>query len=203
MVDLSQAKQIEGYTDYWIFPDGRVWSNKLSRGKRGRFLKGWIAQEGYIHYTLFIKRPTSVRSGPYDGKTFSAHRLVAEYFIGPPPIMDGEKILIDHIDRDPSNNHVSNLRYATFSQNNANSTKSVSISGRGAPSSKYKGVSLTKNLNSVKWTAVISKQIAKGVTNTTRLGTFDSEIEAAKAYDKKAYELHGEFAHLNFPDDYR
>ena len=24
-----------------------------------------------------------------------------------------------------------------------------------------------------------------------------------KAYDKKAYELHGEFAHLNFPEDYR
>jgi hypothetical protein len=27
-------------------------------------------------------------------------------------------------------------------------------------------------------------------------------IEAAKARDRKAYELHGRFAYLNFPEDY-
>lgn len=34
------------------------------------------------------------------------------------------------------------------------------------------------------------------------LGSFTDEIEAPKTYDRKARELHGEFARLNFPDDY-
>jgi hypothetical protein len=34
------------------------------------------------------------------------------------------------------------------------------------------------------------------------LGFFDDEVEAAKARDRKAYELHGAFAYLNFPEDF-
>ena len=36
---------------------------------------------------------------------------------------------------------------------------------------------------------------------TARLGLFDNEVEAAKARDRKAYELAGPFAYLNFPDE--
>ena len=35
------------------------------------------------------------------------------------------------------------------------------------------------------------------------LGRFDDEVEPAKARDRKAYELHGAHAYLNFPEDYR
>ena len=47
-----------------------------------------------------------------------------------------------------------------------------------------------------KWYAMIKHQ---GVTYY--LGTFDDEVEAAKARDRKAYELEGEYAYLNFPDE--
>jgi len=33
------------------------------------------------------------------------------------------------------------------------------------------------------------------------LGLFDDEVEAARARDRKAWELHGEFAYLNFPEE--
>jgi hypothetical protein len=34
------------------------------------------------------------------------------------------------------------------------------------------------------------------------LGRFDDEVEAAKARDRKAHELHGPYAYLNFPEDF-
>jgi hypothetical protein len=34
-------------------------------------------------------------------------------------------------------------------------------------------------------------------------GTFDDEVEAAKARGRKAYELEGELAYLNFPEEIR
>ncbi len=33
------------------------------------------------------------------------------------------------------------------------------------------------------------------------LGSYANEVEAAKARDRKAVELHGAYAYLNFPED--
>ncbi len=58
--------------------------------------------------------------------------------------------------------------------------------------SGYKGVSLFGRDS--KWKAQIQVDGKK-----RHLGYFDDKIEAAKAYDRAALELHGEFAVLNFP----
>jgi len=93
---------------------------------------------------------------------------------------------IDHIDRDGLNNQKSNLRYATHTQNMNN--KGPLSNGVSA----YKGVSPRGD----KWRASICRDKKK-----IMLGTFASEDEAARAYDKAARELHGEFAYINFPDE--
>lgn len=95
---------------------------------------------------------------------------------------------VDHIDGNPLNNQKENLRLCNNSQNQAN---------RGKPKTKklettsiYKGVHLRKDLN--KWTARI------GFNGTRKhLGHFNTQEEAAKAYNKSALELFGEFAKLN------
>ena len=73
-------------------------------------------------------------------------------------------------------------------QNNANSKKQKNTS------SDYKGVGWNKKAN--KWRAKIQID-----SKSKHLGYFDSEIEAAKQYDKKAKEHFGEYAKLNFPND--
>lgn len=92
----------------------------------------------------------------------------------------------DHIDHNKLNNTRSNMRVCSHKNN----MKNISSKNK----SKYKGANWHKQ-NSI-WRATIcinSKNI--------HLGCFDTEIEAAKAYDEAAKKLFGEFAYLNFKDN--
>jgi hypothetical protein len=118
-------------------------------------------------------------------KKHSIHRLILENF--PCWFMNYEGEFIDHADREPDNNHITNLRLSTFSQNNANMAKKKNCS------SQYKGVTWSKALK--KWRSQIEK------TKKIHIGYYFSEVDAAKAYDYMATQLHGKFAWLNFPDE--
>lgn len=93
---------------------------------------------------------------------------------------------LDHKDRNGLNNQKENLRLATRSQNNAN------MVGHGK-TSRFKGIYLRKTKNKNSWFAEICYKYVRYY-----LGTFQSEKEAAKAYDLAAKKLFGEFARLNF-----
>jgi hypothetical protein len=93
-------------------------------------------------------------------------------------------LVVDHIDGNALNNRNSNLRLCTARQNMWNRRPS---GGR----SLYKGVCW--RVAKKKWAAQINRRGRR-----YHLGYFDSEIEAAKAYDKKAAQLFGHFAWLNF-----
>ena len=60
--------------------------------------------------------------------------------------------------------------------------------------SQYRGVSLNKRYKNP-WIAQIQID-----NRNIHLGRFSTEKEAAKAYDKKATELYGELASLNFSE---
>lgn len=93
---------------------------------------------------------------------------------------------IDHHDRRSLNNQSDNLREATRKQNQAN---------RGRPinnKSGFKGVIWIEAIR--KWRAQITAD-----SRTRNLGSYDTALEAALAYDAAAKDAFGEFADLNNP----
>lgn len=65
------------------------------------------------HWTYGTKQPNGYYTLHLNYKKYWVHRLVAETFIPNPD----NKPFVDHIDRNSSNNDVSNLRWATHQEN--------------------------------------------------------------------------------------
>ena len=93
-------------------------------------------------------------------------------------------VIVDHKDHDTLNNQKVNLRVCSRSDNNSN------VRSAKGSISKYLGV--TWNKPNKKWIAAITKNYRR-----IHIGCFQSEKQAALAYNERAKEIHGEFANLN------
>lgn len=172
-----------------------VLANTVPKGARAVFLtRGIYCLVDDDNYTqvnkyrwIAHKRP----NGKYDAITTIRENgekynlMMSRFIMG----VTEKNLQVDHIDQNTMDNRKSNLRVCTRSQNCMN-RKSNSVT------SKYKGVywyPLRK-----RWRSAIQFQL-NGKSKRIGVGYFKCEIEAAKAYDAKAREVHGEFAYLNFP----
>jgi len=118
---------IDEYDNYQVSCFGRVRNINTSK-----IMKQGLNTTGYYKIDLYKNK---IR------KTHTVHRLVAFAFCN----NDNDYPLVDHIDRNPLNNHFLNLRWATESMNMKNaSTPSNNTSGT-------KGVSLQANSWVVTW----------------------------------------------------
>lgn len=126
----------------------------------------------HIHKTKTGNYVRGYPKGKRDGGLFYMHRV----FTGAPKGMD-----VDHRNGDGLNNRDENLRVCTRNQNNANRHKVQS------KTSKYKGVHYESQTG--KWRAEVTMMGAR-----YRLGRFESQEDAVKAYYKKAQELFKEYA---------
>lgn len=145
----------------------------LSKGKKAKLdswnkhlaeMKWCFHHDGYAVKTLYF--------GRNQYKSIFLHHAVAGYPLN--------GLQIDHINGNKLDNRLSNLRLATRRENalNRNSRR------LNQTASKYPGV--TKYKTTGKWTAQISIDKKKHY-----LGIFESEIEAANAYQKRINEMYG------------
>ncbi len=113
------------------------------------------------------------------------HRIIAEAFL---PNYT-EKLEVDHINGDKSDNRLCNLRMVTTAEN----SRAFKRKSNGKPS-KYKGVC---------WYKAYSNWMVNIKINQKPIfvGYYKDEIEAAKAYDAKAIELGFDVQALNFKNN--
>jgi hypothetical protein len=140
---------------YWLIDTGK----KKTTGK----VAGTKREKGHIQIQ-------------YKGKIYRAHNIVW--------LMHNKELpkqIIDHINCNPSDNRIENLRLATNSQNLANRTKTK------ANTSGYKGVWWNNQLK--KWSAEIKKDYKKYY-----LGSFSSAEEAHIVYKQHSKLLFKEFS---------
>jgi len=140
--------------------------NRRNFYKKPFLLKQSTSTNGYKRVTL-CKR-----------KQYMVHRLILKAFGG------NKQKYVDHINGNPSDNRLVNLRWCSHMENMANQKK------KKASKNPYKGVSFRKDRN--KWRAYIVKNYKQ-----ISLGMFDTAEQARDAYNKGALKYHKNFAKLN------
>ena len=146
--------EIEEFENYMIFEDSTIVN--LNTGK---VLKPQLDRYGYYQVVLS-------KNGKCNSK--KVHRLLGKAYIDNPE----NKPCIDHIDGDRLNNDLSNLRWATISENNQN-TK-ISINNKCG-------------IKNISWHKYNNCWAYEKIINGVRHQKYDKDLETLKEY-KKNYE---------------
>jgi len=142
--------KIKGFENYAISNHGNVFNIQTQK-----FLKHHYDKDGYKYINISIPKKT----------TMKIHRLIALHFID----NLNNYSIVDHIDRDITNNSILNLRWTTSQINNRNKSKKINAT------SKYTGVVFKNN----RWITELSIYGTKKY-----IGCFKTEIEAAQSWNK-------------------
>lgn len=152
------------YDKYEIHDNGDLFSLKPSGKKKRKYS---ISRDGYCIYAL-----------SYNGKPilFSAHRLVAINFIDNPE----NKPTVNHIDGNKLNNDVSNLEWATYSENGLHAYRTGLKVGNKGEKNWLFGKKGRDNPNyGKKRDAEYLNRVSKKVIDHSSGRVFNSTLEAA------------------------
>ena len=166
---MSEERLADSNIDWggiFRYVDGELWwRNQLGNKSRDMLNPVGTIDGGYLR----VK---------YNSKMYYVHRIV---YITHHGSIDG---IIDHIDRDRSNNQLCNLRDTTHSENCANSR----ICSRNT--SGYKGVHWVGSRS--RWRARISVN-----GRNASLGSFKSIVDAVRVFNLASRMYHGEYSFIN------
>ena len=146
----------KSFYNYDVYEDGRIYSHY-----RERFLDIKPDNFGYKVGVFYINGKA---------KKIKVHRLIAKLFLGEPP---KGKPLINHIDGNKQNNHVSNLEWCSYTENNSHARKmglnNVSESNR----KRYKDPEYRRKQGEKISKVLLERESTKGTNN----GRFRYHIE--------------------------
>ena len=116
MSDDDEMVEIPNFERYVISRSGIIASLSSGRIRKQTVI---VKPCGYKHVTINLWKDDGKRYG------FNVARLVAQAFIPNPDNLP----TVDHIDRDSTNNHISNLRWASYHTQAMNKHYPISASG--------------------------------------------------------------------------
>lgn len=172
----EEWKELENYSNYLISNKGRVWSKR-----KCVIMKTYEQNSGYLMLNIVNDEGCS--------KKWLLHRLIASTFI---PNREN-KPYINHKDGNKYNNAITNLKWATCSENILHArrtglnpynlpTLNLKLSGKRKSKSKFFGVGWDNTRQ--KWRSGV---VYNGKSHYQK--RFDSEIEAAKHYNNMVIKM--------------
>jgi len=131
--DTEMWKKLNGFANYSINEEGQVRNDTTGQIKKPTANKA----NGYLYVDLYEGNKRTKRP---------IHRLVAEAFVPNPDNLP----CIDHADGNRQNNAISNLRWASFSQNNSR-FETIGVRSQAVKVTHYKEERNRRGGGHIKW----------------------------------------------------